>query len=190
MSIHLKLGQASRPALRELWSALAITAILICGHASPQVQDERTVKAAFVFNLTKYVEWPKTGKELRIGVVGEGPMGDTLKRLLEGRKSEDRLIHVLVWPTDQEIDSCAMLYFTQSPAKQTQSKMDRVRHKSVLTVGESEPFVVEGGMVGLVREGDSIQIVVNLEAAQAGNLNISSRLLNLSRIVGKPGGKS
>ncbi len=180
---------------RALSVCLGLTAVLILLFAASlathgQLQDERTVKAAFVFNLTKYVEWQQPNSDLVIGVIGEGPMGETLKTLLEGRSSDNHTLRVLLAPTEAEIASCSMLYFSQSASKKAQLILERMQNKSVLTVGETESFVLNGGIIALIRAGDEVQIHVNLEAARAAHLSISSRLLDLSKIVRKPEGKS
>ncbi|HVO64263.1 MAG TPA: YfiR family protein [Terriglobales bacterium] len=181
-------GTCSKLRLRTAVWILLIAAL--SSKLPAQLQDEQTVKAAFVFNLTKYVEWPRADHELTIGVIGEGLMGETLKRLLEGRKSEERLIRVVLSPNNEQLESCSVLYFAQSPSKRVQSMIGRVQNKSILTVGDTDSFIGDGGIIGLVRTGDAVQIQVNLEAAQAAHLNISSHLLNLSKIVRKGGPKS
>lgn len=180
----------------QLWLAKAVNLAAPAGLAcalslvslfapllSAQLQDERTVKAAFVFNLTKYVEWPHPSQELTIGFVGDGPMGETLQKVLDGKTSESRPIRVLLFPSDEQLQQCNILYIAQSSPKKIRAVVDKVRNKSVLTVGDSDSFARNGGMVGLVRTGDQVQIQVNLEATEESHLKISSRLLNLSTIV-------
>jgi hypothetical protein len=150
---------------------------------SAQVQDERAVKAAYVFNLTKYVEWPHPNPELTIGFVGEGPMGETLQKVLDGKTSEARPIRVILSPSDEQLQRCNILYIAQSSPKKIRAAVDKVRNKDVLTIGDSDSFARNGGMVGLVRTGDQVQIQVNLEASEEAHLKISSRVLNLSTIV-------
>jgi hypothetical protein len=160
-------------------------AILLLTIASipAQVQEERSVKAAYVLNLTRYVEWPQQSKELIIGFLGDGPMGTTLKKLLDGRTSDLRVIRVVLSPTDTELQSCNMVYIADPSPKKIHTTLDKLYDKAVLTVGDSESFARDGGMVGLVRVGDEVKIHINLRAAQDVGLIISSRLLDLSTIV-------
>ena len=150
---------------------------------SAQLKDESAVKAALVFNLTKYVEWPHQSQALTIGFVGDGPMGETLQKVLDGKTSESRPIRVLLFPSDGQLEQCNILYIAQSSPNKIRAAIDKVRNKGVLTVGDSDSFARNGGMVGLVRTGDQVQIQVNLEATEESQLKISSRLLNLSTIV-------
>jgi hypothetical protein len=151
--------------------------------ADTQAHDERAIRVAYVFNLTKYVEWPHAGGQLVVGFAGDGPMGEALEKMLSGKASESRVIRVITADSDEALSRCDVLYVAYSTPKQIRATLDRVRGKSVLTVGDSEPFAKDGGMIGLVRSGEQVQIQVNLEAVQQGHLKISSRVLALATIV-------
>jgi hypothetical protein len=168
--------------LMRLACALGVISLLP-SLACAQLADERAVKAAFVFNLTKYVEWLHPSPELIVGVNDDGPTAQTLKEVLDGRNSESRPIRVLLFPSDAQLEQCNILYVGHSSPKKWRAVLDRVRNKSILTVGDSDSFAQDGGIVGLVTAGDHIQIQVNLVAASEAHLKISSRLLNLSTIV-------
>jgi hypothetical protein len=170
------------PALAA-WACALSLAPLFATPSLAQVRDERAVKVAFVFNLTKYVEWPRATNELVIGFVGDATMGEILQKMLAGKSSESRPIHVLLSPSDEQLEQCNVVYIADSSPKEILAALNKVRTKNILTVGDSDAFAREGGMVGLVTVGEQIQIQVNLQAAQDSRLKISSRLLNLSTIV-------
>jgi hypothetical protein len=151
--------------------------------ASAQQRDERAVRAAYVFNLTKYVQWPQETSELIIGFIGSPTTGEKLRELLEGKTSESRSIHVALFPSEEELQKCSILYLTDTPSRKLRAALDKPASRGILTVGESDLFVREGGMVGLVKVGDQIQIQVNLEAMQQAGVKISSRLLNVAVLV-------
>ncbi len=167
---------------------LAVQFLLVSGGLLHAQQDERAVRAAFVFNLTKYVTWPQPRQRLVIGVVGQGSMGPVLKQILEGKASDGRQITVLMNPSDLELRDCDVLYVAESSAARVRSVLDRVTGRAVLTVGESDQFAHSGGMVALVRSGDQIEIEVNLDAVRSRRLEMSSRLLNLAVLVSPGGG--
>ena len=156
---------------------------LLLSLAQAQVHDERAVKAAFVYNLTKYVEWPEPSNDMVIGFVGEGSMGEVLKGMLDGKTSESRTIHVLLSPADPELEHCMVLYIADPSPKKMRAALDRVRNKNILTVGETESFVRDGGMIGLVTVGDHVQIQVSLEVTRESRLKISSRLLSIAAVI-------
>ncbi|MFZ3264262.1 MAG: YfiR family protein [Terriglobales bacterium] len=171
-----------RPRLAPVACALGLL-LLMPRAGQSQPHDELAVKAALVFNLTKYVEWPQGNNEVVIGFVGEGPMGEVLKKMLDGKTSESRPIHVLLSPSDQELERCYILYIADPSPRKIHAALDRVRDKSILTVGDTESFVREGGMISLVTVGDLVQIQVRLEVARESRLKISSRLLNIVVLV-------
>ena len=163
-----------------IWMAGALA---ISCSAGAQSRDERAVRAAYVFNLIKYVEWPAPGKELVIGFAGDAATGEVMEKMLSGRTSDTRTIRVLLSPTDAELARCSVLYVAEAPAAEIRKALEKVKGRGVLTVGETDSFARDGGMVGLVNTGDRIQIEVNLEAAQSAGIRISSRVLNLAEIV-------
>lgn len=158
--------------------------------ASAESRDDRSVRAAYVFNLIKYVEWPSQPKELVIGFIGDAATGEVLEALLNGRTSDGRAIRVVLSLSDEELPQCSLLYVADPDGKQVRKALEKVKGASVLTIGETDGFARGGGMIGLVNTGDHIQIEVNLEAAQSAGIRISSRVLNLAVIVGsgKKGG--
>lgn len=165
-------------------SICVLSVLLLFGPpARAQSQNEYAVRAAIVLNLTKYIEWPKTSNELTIGFIGDSPMGETIQNMLAGKTNESRPIQMLLSPTAETIDRCDIIYIAHSSSKKTRAALDRVGNRSILTVGETGSFTHDGGMVGLVRVGEQVQIQINLDATQAARLKVSSRLLNLSSVV-------
>ncbi|HXS74778.1 MAG TPA: YfiR family protein [Terracidiphilus sp.] len=178
---HMALARGS-----SIPSRLFVAFVLLLLAAShpllSQQQDERAVRTAFIYNLTKYVDWPKTHSTLIICVFGPGTTGGDLKRVLNGKASGDRKLQVMLQSTEPEMQRCNIAYFPGLTRDQSHS-LNTAVSRSVLSVGEDEAFVREGGMVAFVRSGDSIQIQVNIDAVQAAGLTISSRLLDLAIIV-------
>jgi hypothetical protein len=154
-----------------------------------QARNDMEVKAAFVYNLTKYVEWPEPANRLLIGVVGDGPMGPILKQMIAGKKSDTRTIEVLTLsPSDPAVARCQVLFISFRSSKKNKEVLEKVRRAGILTVSDSDPFAGEGGMIGLVTVEDHVQIQVNLEMVNEARLKVSSRLLQLATLVhNKPG---
>lgn len=162
---------------------------MLCSHLMNAQQDERSVRAAFVYSLTKYVTWPAADHELNICVLGGGATGPALKLVVDGKVSQGRTIHVLLEPSTSSLHHCDIIYWTDAATFRAPSILEKTRATSPLTVGENDRFVHDGGMIGFVRSGDSIQIEVNLDSVKAGGFKVSSRLLDLALIVhgGRPG---
>lgn len=193
MTETAQIGRFGRLGRNSHWSSnihlLVNYAVLLGGFllllsfpAPAQPHNEFAVRTAFVYNLTKYVEWPRASNTLLIGVIGDGPMGDVLKQL-SGKTSESRTIQVVLSPGDEALARCNVLYISYRSPKKIKEVLDKVRRSNVLTVGEVDSFAKEGGIIGLVTSGDHVQIQVNLANAQENQLKISSRLLNLATVV-------
>jgi hypothetical protein len=162
--------------------ALLLPTILFLPLRSQEL-DERAIKVAYIFNLTKYVEWPHAGNQLVVGFVGDGPMGEALEKMLSGKTTGARSIRVVLSPKDDVLNQCDVVYIDYSSPKKTRATLDQLRSKSVLTVGDTESFPRDGGMIGLVRVGQQVHLQVNLDAVQRTQLKISSRVLSLATIV-------
>lgn len=165
------------------WLWVLLAASLLRPFMNAQELDERAIRVAYIFNLTKYVEWPRAGNQLAVCFVGDGSMGEALEKMLAGKTSDSRLIRVVISPSEQDFDQCDVIYVAYSSSKKVHETLDHLHNKSVLTVGDTESFPKSGGMIGLVRVGQQVQMIVNLDAVQRARLKISSRVLNLATIV-------
>jgi hypothetical protein len=157
-------------------------AVILLPYSLGAQQDERAIRAAFVYNLTKYVTWPQSNHDLNICVLGGGATGQALAHVVEGKESAGRIVHVLLQPSEDALRHCEIAYFTQPISDRESSAFEKMRNSSILTVGEDDRFVRAGGMVGFVRSGDAIQIEINTDAVHRCGLQISSRLLDLAII--------
>lgn len=151
--------------------------------ALAQSRDERAVRAAYVYNLLQYVDWPDQKSDLSIGFEGDPATGEILRTLLNGRLSNAHRVRVVLFPTSQELRSCSLLYVSDGTGSEARQALDSLHGQSVLTVGENDAFAKDGGMVALINTGDHISIEVNLDATQRAGIRISSRVLNLAVIV-------
>ena len=157
--------------------------LLSAGFLSAQTADERAVKAAYVFNLTKYVEWTTRGNDLLICTVGDSAMAEALQKTLSGKISETRTIRVVISPEEVQLPQCQLVYVGHDASKKALASLEKMHGRNLLTVGDAESFAQRGGMIGLVRNGERIQIEVNMEAVQEAGLKLSSRLLNVAVLV-------
>lgn len=168
------------------WVLLAGMTAAMCGPASfalAQSHDERAVRAAYVYNLLQYIDWPDQKSDLVIGFEGDPATGEVLRALLNGRTSNGHPIRVVLFPAAQELQNCSVVYVGDDASREARRVLDNIRGRTILTVGESDPFARDGGMVALVNTGDHIRIEVNLDATQSAGIRISSRVLNLATIV-------
>jgi hypothetical protein len=155
-----------------------------------QSSDEYRVKAAFVYNFTKFVSWPpqsfNTSQDpIRICTIGKNPFGDALTEAINGKPVNGRSIEIRAVDRPEDACGCQILFVHSSERKRLRSILDKTAGRGVLTVGETDTFAVEGGVVNLRIEGDKIRIQINLRAAERQHLAVNSRLLSLAQIVGQ-----
>lgn len=174
--------------LPRLLFRLAFAALLICASAytdSPVPgPSEYQVKAAFLYNFVKFVEWPVTADEpqgpIVMCVIGKNPFGNELVRAVEGKRVNGRPMVVRHVTAPGAAMSCHVLFVSSSESGRSTEIANAVRVWSVLTVGESEGFTERGGMVGFLMDGQRVRFQINLKAAVEAGLKISSKLLQLA----------
>lgn len=156
--------------------------------AQANASGEYQVKAAFLFHFAQFVEWPEAafkgaGTPLTYCTIGEDPFRGSLDAALNGKSFGARSFRVLHLKQVQEIEGCQVLFIASEEKKLLPAILAGVRESSVLTVGESEHFVQNGGTIGFCPEGNKIRFEINLEAAEKAKLRISSKLLVLAKTV-------
>jgi hypothetical protein len=172
---------------------LAFCAVLGClGIVFGESVSEYSVKAAYLFNFAKFVEWPpKTFSDAKapflIGILGEDPFGDILDHTVEGKAVDGHLVQVRRFDSFNDgqaagLKACQILFVSYSEKSRIVRILSALKGADVLTVSEIEGFPLLGGDILFDQEGQKIDLVVNLEAARGAKLNISSRLLQVSKI--------
>ncbi|MBI2948594.1 MAG: YfiR family protein [Verrucomicrobia bacterium] len=151
---------------------------------------EYQVKAAFLYNFAKFVEWPKdafrdTNSPIVIGVFGKDPFGLDLEKVVGQRKVNGRNVVIKRFNNVMDARSTQIVFVPASEQEHWIAMSKAIQGQSVLTVGETTQFVEAGGVAALVLEG-KIRITLNMEAARRARLAISSHLQNYARII-RPG---
>ncbi|MDB6127898.1 MAG: YfiR family protein [Verrucomicrobia bacterium] len=152
-----------------------------------EISKEYQVKAAFVYNFTKFVEWPPGhfGDDQRpivIAVLGKNPFGDELEKILRGRKVAGRDLAVKILESPESADSADVLFVCDGEEKHLGALWPRLLAAGVLTTGESADFG-ERGMITFLLEGEKVRFEVNLVPVEQARLKLSAQLLKLATIV-------
>ena len=163
-------------------------------HAFSQPIAEYQVKAALLYNFTRFVSWPKhlladPTTPVRIGILGEDPFGTHLEAVLAGKTTKGRPINLRRFHTVQELEFCHILFISASENGHLAAIIESLQNTSALTVSEIDNFTQLGGIIKLGLKQDRIQIEVNVDAALHADLQISSQLLQLATIVHKTSGR-
>ncbi|PWU03934.1 MAG: DUF4154 domain-containing protein [Terriglobia bacterium] len=169
---------------------VAVGLALVITAAWGQVADEYQVKAFFLYNFTRYVEWPaqrfnSPSDPLVICVLGQNPFGNALEEAVKGKAVDGRTLVVRGLSDLHPPCTCHILFVSASERKRFQAAAGVVRTAGVLTVGEAEGFVNDGGVINFKLDDGKVRFEINVEAAAQEQLHISSKLLSLARIVRK-----
>ncbi|MGE0445798.1 MAG: YfiR family protein, partial [Vicinamibacterales bacterium] len=148
--------------------------------ADDAVRDEYQVKAAFLFNFVKFVQWPEAGGPLVIGIVGDSPIKAPLRDAVKGRNAGGRSLQVRRVDPEDDLSAYHVIYISESEARRTPALLLRFGRAPVLTVGETVPFLREGGMVRFFVEQNRVRFQINAGAADSAGLRINSQLLSLA----------
>jgi hypothetical protein len=162
----------------------ALVALLATVLPAQEVSREYQVKAAFLFNFAKFVEWPTRPavEPIVICVAGVNPFGSLLAELVKGEQigGRDVAARIILEP-DAGCHEVFIPRGANAPAY-----LRAARGQPVLTVGETSDFVAQGGLVRLYLDGGQVRFEIARAAAERARLRISSRLLKLARIVDTP----
>ena len=157
--------------------------------------SEYEVKAAFLYNFAKFVEWPPTAfadqsSALVIGVLGDDPFGVDLDRAVEDKTVNGRALVVRRFKRLEEVTTCHILFVSASESGRLAHVLELLRTSSVLTVDEDDQFVHLGGIINFTIRDNKVHFVINAEAAQQAGLKISSKLLKVAdTVLGQPGAR-
>ena len=151
-----------------------------------QASNEYQVKAAFLYNFAKFVDWPAeafggSNGTLVIGVVGDDPFGGALDQAINGKSIGGRPLAVRRLRWGQDLRSCHILFISSSERKRLPQIIQSLRGASVLTVGDMGQFNQQGGIINFILEASKVRFEINSRGADQARLRISSKLLALAK---------
>jgi len=174
------LGRLFGPAL-----ALLVSAVV---SAPAAAFEEYQVKAVFLYNFVQFVEWPMEAfsgadSPVVIGVLGEDPFDGDLDALVRDERVNERPVLVRRYRRVEEVQDCHLLFISRSESDRIEQILASLRGRPILTVNDTEGGAQRGVMIRLVLVESKVRIRINLEAARAANLTLSSKLLRPAEIV-------
>jgi hypothetical protein len=153
-----------------------------------QEANEYEVKAAFLYNFAKFVDWPvgasEPGAPLVIGVLGRDPFQGAIDRAIEGKMINGRRLTIRRFPSIEAYQYCHILFVSSSERDRLPRIIAAIGNSSVLTVSDLDRFAHLGGIINFVTIENRIRFEINQGAAERARLKISSKLLSLARVVG------
>jgi hypothetical protein len=189
-----------RPAARRgsLALLLAVAGLfMLCPgriQAESAVSKEYQVKAAFLFNFCRFVEWPSStfsgpAAPIVIGVLGNDPFGSALDDIVHDETVRGRTLVVRHDLKEEDIQQCHLLYIAKSAKERLTDILAAAAPQAVLIVSDIDQFAHRGGMIGFYLEGKKIRFEINAALAQQHTLKLNAQLLSLGKIVTADGDK-
>jgi hypothetical protein len=169
--------------------AVLLTLLATSSAASAQTPaTEAQVKAAFVYNFLKFVEWPAeafggTRDSLVVGIVGTSATAEAAALFLAGKQANSRPIAVRRMTPDAAIVGVHAIFVGDIGDRGQPQVLLEAASTSVLSIGEAKGFATRGGVIGLLVEDQKVRFEINPDAAETAQLKISSKLLALAKLV-------
>jgi len=188
--IHVQVSSKTWIWLRFLVAILAL--MRFDARASDPLPSQYQLKAAFLYNFAKFVDWPPSAYSSAtapfvIGLIGQNPFGNELERTVTNKMIAGHAFVVKQLKSLSEAARCQILFISTSERKRLPDILKAVRGQSVLTVSELDRFLQAGGMIQFIMEGNRVRFEINDAAARQAGLRISSKLLGVAR---RPEGES
>lgn len=146
---------------------------------------EYQIKAAFLFNFAKFVDWPppafpQTDSPIVIGVLGKNVFGHYLEDTIRDKQVKNRRFEIKEFASVNDAVNCHILFISPSLKDNLPKILTALHNASVLTVSESDQFIEAGGMINFTIEESKVHFQINDNAAKKAGLKISSKLLSLA----------
>lgn len=180
--------------MARLFRVLAVAVLLLAGAAAIRAAEARPrateydLKAAFLFNFARFVEWPETAfastnAPLVIGILGPDPFQGTLDKLVAGERAHGRPIEVVRFARVADVRPVHILFVSRGMAAQLREALQRAANSPTLTVSDIDRFAERGGMIQLFTQENQVRMRIDPEAAKNSNVTISSKLLRLAQLT-------
>lgn len=149
--------------------------------------SEYQLKAAFIYNFTRFVDWPapassRTNAPFVISVLNEDRLADKIVELVKGEQLNGRPIVVRRLDNRSEIANCNILYVSVRDASDIKNQLSTINRRGILTVSDNPNFARWGGLVRFFKEDNKLRMQINIDEARAARFNMSSKLLSISSI--------
>lgn len=144
---------------------------------------EFQVKAAFLHNFAKFVEWPRAEPERAefcVGLIGPDPFGETIDEMVKGRTIDGKPVIIRRISKMPDARLCQILFINMSGRERLTEVLKNLS-AGTLTIGQTDEFLHAGGMINFIIEDKKVRFEVNVEAARKAGLRIRAQLLKLAR---------
>jgi hypothetical protein len=178
------------------WNPMRMTVTMVAvltvgaltgGSLAAQTVTGSELKAAYLFNFIRFMEWSRDpvppGTDVALCIVDDDLVATALERTIRGRTLQGHALSVRILKTGTPLPICQLLYLAGSNLQQSLDMIATVKGSVVLTVSDAERFAQMGGMVELFADTGRVRFAVNTDALRRGGVVLSSRVLTLAKIV-------
>jgi hypothetical protein len=156
--------------------------------SSAQLVSEYQVKAAYLYNFAKFAEWPASAftsadDPIRLCVLNDPPFHSELIQIVKDKTIAGRAVLAVPVQNGQKARGCHILFIDSSQTGEATHLLEALHGSNVLTVGETESFVDQGGIISFVTQDGQVHFQVNHKAATQSGIRLSSRLLSVAKRV-------
>jgi hypothetical protein len=167
---------------------LAVVSLLGVPGAATAQDGEIGVKAAFLYNFTKFVEWPASAfaaadAPITLCTIGDAALAGDVQKIVADRTAQNRAVKVRA-TTEADLAKCQVVYVPEAAAASAGPVIGAAKAAKALTVGETPDFLSQGGMVVFTKQDNRVRFEINEGAAKDAGLKISAKLLSLAKSGG------
>ena len=165
---------------------LSFSLVFTIGFKCYAQPTEYQIKAAFIYNFARFVDWPTQAfadstSPMTIGLLGKNVFGDNLQQAISDKTIKGHPLQFRQFDSISDATNCQVLFISSSEKSHFSKILDRLQGACVLTISEeTDSFIGDGGMINLVIVDDKVRFEINNDAAKKAGLTISSKLLSLA----------
>ena len=167
---------------------LLVFSLIFLQQAQAQKYTEYELKSAFIYNFTKFIEWPNTQtqeeKTFKIGIIRNNTMKIVLNEMMRGKKINGRTVEIIYIKDISKIPDCQILFIDDVDNSELTQILRKTKNVPCLTIGNHlDYFCQQGGIINFTPQYYNYRFEINNQQAEWVNLKISSKLLILSKII-------
>jgi hypothetical protein len=161
--------------------------MFIAGYSQkrPTQAQEYDLKAAYIYNITKFIYWESTipGNEFVIGVLGPSPIYEPLLDVVKGKTVNNKKIFVRQYTKVEDLNNCNMLFIPNNTNIPLNEILFKAKANKILTVSEKEGYGKQGTAINFVTINGKLKFEVNIKTLEALGLKASAQFLKLTIII-------
>lgn len=147
--------------------------------------QEYDLKAAYIFNITKFIYWDSTipGNEFVIGIIDPSPIYEPLEKISKTKKVGNKKISIRQFTKVEEINNCNILFIPKNTSFSLKEILDKAKSKKILTISENEGYGKIGSAINFITIEDKLKFEVNTKTLESIGLKASAQFLKLAVII-------